>query len=145
MDSNIDASQQRLLDVIYDLFRQRGTWPTFAVLDRKLDQDDLDAEGGLGRLPKGLLRGYAPIPLSFALTDDISLTLTGVAAAASSGPDLELLAAFIRWLAERERDHDPEASGTDMTVDSDEALAALGISTDNPMAESLSRRPGRPR
>ncbi len=138
--TDLADAKRRAVDVIYGLLVERGVWPTYAMADKRLDQLGLDSDAVLKSLGPGVLRG-APVATGGMMPDqEVQLSLGGVALATGSGPDLELLAGAVRWLAERERLHDPEARGVPLMVMGAEILDALGHSPEEPGYESTSLR-----
>lgn len=92
------------VQVVYDQLHQRGEWPTFTQVDRILDRQFgiEDGQAALAALPAE----YLPRSWSRAIfsdTDEVRLTLRGVAVCANSQDDLQLLVTFLRWAAEREQ------------------------------------------
>ncbi|HJP89056.1 MAG TPA: TIR domain-containing protein [Candidatus Limnocylindrales bacterium] len=138
----LTPENRQVLGLVYETFRARGSWPAFAVVDRRLDQAGLDAADALGRLPNVLVRGERFGQGWIPPTQEISLSLTGVAAVAEARADLDRLAALVGWLAEQDRVHDPDATGEALTVAADRALAAIGIDIEDPSNENLVRRLG---
>jgi Protein of unknown function (Hypoth_ymh) len=102
-----------VIQVVYDHLRERGAWPTFTQVDRVLDRHFgiEDAQAALAALPAEYLpRSWGRA--FFSDTDEVRLTLRGVAACADSHDDLQLLVSFLSWAAERER----TAEGDDQVV-----------------------------
>jgi TIR domain. len=123
----LDDKSRTVVQVVYDLFRERSTWPTFAVLDVTLDRfHEIDAQEALKAIPQRYVRS-SRLAMVLNDQDEVQLTLTGVAAADGSHDDVEMVARFVQWLARRERLHDGEGSGQRLAVTSDEAAAELGL------------------
>jgi hypothetical protein len=76
----------------------------------------------------------------FRPDQEIRLSLAGMASVPGSRNDLELLARFVRWVAELERGHDPEDTGAPLTVTSDQA--ARQLLDDDPDGEAAGRLAG---
>lgn len=131
MDRDGLDSARAAIQEIYALFRSRGRWPSFVVVDRRLDRShDLDAQDVLSRLPRRLLR-RSRLNGPFLGDDEVRLTLAGVAEDPESADDLERLVALLRWLAERERLHDPDETGQALVVTGGEIAEALSLGTDD--------------
>lgn len=116
------------VQVLYDQLRERGAWPTFTQVDRVLDRQYgiEDAQAELAALPAE----YLPRSWSRAIfsdTDEVRLTLRGVAACPNSHDDLQLLASFLRWAAEREQ---ADESDGQVVVSSVEFAAHAGLPLD---------------
>lgn len=98
----LDEEQRRLLQVVWDLFAARATWPDFGEVDRLLDrQAGLDAIELMSVLPSGLLHP----PFSPIVNDNQSLRLTiaGAAACRGSAEDVSLFLSVVRLAATLER------------------------------------------
>ncbi len=123
----LDDNGRRLVDAVTELLVSRGTWPTFAIVDRRLDRvHGIDAAGVLRGIPSAYVRRSRTMP-HYREDDEVRLTLTGLAAAdAGAGPDLDRLCRVVGWLAGLERAHDPDDSGRPLVVTSDEAALELG-------------------
>jgi TIR domain-containing protein len=123
----LDATGRTVVQVIYDLFRERSKWPKFAVLDVRLDRSHhIDAHEALKAIAMGYVRTNR---LATVLNDqdDVELTLLGIATAQGSAGDIETLTRFVQWVARREQAHDGDESGQRLVVTSDEAAAELGL------------------
>jgi len=137
---SVSKNVQLVLDTVYSLFQERGSWPTFAVLDRRLDQAGLDAESVLRSVRPEFLAGVALWERSYQPDDEIALSLEGVGRATGSEQDLAQLARFVRWLAEQEQAHDPDARGGPLNIEVYDALVAIGVPPGSLTAESVGRR-----
>ncbi|MER5705053.1 TIGR02391 family protein [Micromonospora sp. NPDC002296] len=116
------------VQVLYDQFRERGAWPTFTQVDRVLDRQYgiEDAQAELAALPGE----YLPRSWSRAIfsdTDEIRLTLRGVAACTNSQDDLHLLVSLLRWAAEREQGDESDGQ---VVVSSVEFAEHVGLPLD---------------
>jgi hypothetical protein len=97
-----DDDQRRLLQVVWDLFVSHSKWPTFAQVDRKLDQDfGLDVEWVMRRLPAELL--YPQQVYAQLLSQEFHLTIAGVAACSGSQEDVGYFLEVVRFATELER------------------------------------------
>jgi hypothetical protein len=97
-----DEDQQRLLQVVWDLFVSHSKWPTFAQVDRKLDQDfDLDMEVVRQGLPAELL--YPQVHVQLPPGQPLLLTIAGVVACSGSQEDVGYFLEAVRFGAELER------------------------------------------
>jgi hypothetical protein len=125
-----DGSRQSwgmVLQIIYNLFRQRGSWPTFRTVDLRLDRqlDIEDTQAALAAMPAVYLQ--RPWRMTgFNDADEVRLSLRGVQACEGGSDDLELLAAFMRWLVETEQSQDP-LDESDLTVTSVQFAEAIGL------------------
>lgn len=101
--SAVNATDQGLLQLIYDLMSQRGAWPTFTAVDLRADRDlgVEDAQAALLAIPEG----YIAKPWQahgFSDSDAVRLTLRGVTMCAGGRQDLDLLAQFVAWVVKVE-------------------------------------------
>lgn len=114
----ISGTTQRLLQVIYDLLRERGSWPTYRTVDLRLDRlfDIPDSQAALGAIPKSYLHHMAT-SYGFTDRDEVRLTLRGVELCDGGSDNLSLLVQFLRWVVGIERDR-PLNDEEDLTVTS---------------------------
>ncbi|MBB4910691.1 TIGR02391 family protein [Actinophytocola algeriensis] len=101
--SAVNATDQGLLQLIYDLMSQRGDWPTFTAVDLRADRDlgVEDAQAALLAIPEG----YISRPWQahgFSDRDAVRLTLRGVTMCAGGRQDLDLSARFVAWVVKVE-------------------------------------------
>lgn len=117
----------KVLQVIYDLFRQRGAWPTFRAVDLRFDRllGIEDAQAALAAvLPAFLQRAWRAH--GFYDTDEVRLSLRGVRACDGGPADLQLLADFMCWLTDTEQSQDQEDE-SDLVVTSTEFAEVVGL------------------
>ncbi len=126
---DLEALGRTIVDAVCDLFRARGAWPTFAILDRRLDRrHQIDAQAALNAIPRSYIRRDR-FSQAYQDNDEVRLTLRGLASCPDSAEDLATLTDFVGWVARRERNHDPDETGHPLIVTSDEAAAELGLDT----------------
>lgn len=109
-DRQLRTDQYRLLQAVYDHFRDAGTWPTFDEIDRQLDRGrrPLDA-GKLARtIPTEILPGFQRPP---HIPKEVRLALEGVALCNGSEDDVERFLSALRCMAQRWRNYTPEPGG----------------------------------
>jgi hypothetical protein len=101
----LTADQQRIVQAIYEVFREDGRWPIVDAIDRLADERwQLDAYAVLASLPS-----------SVALVDrrhlredqEVKLRVRAIAGCEGAEADLELFVRAVRWLAEKERSFRP--------------------------------------
>jgi hypothetical protein len=120
--------QRRVLQAVYDRFRELCAWPTFGDLDRQFarGRNRLDAGRELERIPSLFV-----IPLgtaaAFAPDVPVKLHLEGVALCSNSGDDLDLLFHALRWMAVRQSKPDPAASTSAPTVSAEQFRSSVKI------------------
>jgi hypothetical protein len=105
----LSEEQRILIDEVWLLLREKGRWPTFAELDRRLyNHCDLQVEGLLHGLPPGLLDGVdmGALP-AFVENTQVALTVAGVEATARGRRELTLICAVLRYAVDVEREFEP--------------------------------------
>ncbi len=136
---DVSPEQQRVLQIIYEAFRDYGRWPIFQYVETAADHDwGLDADELIRTMPPGLL---FPDPSVVALpvtspTQPLALTVRGLTQC-DAREDLDLFLAIVQMLVERERGFRP-ASPTepaDLRLTSEEVQEARG-----PIPETLLSR-----
>ena len=128
----VEDGTHPVLQLVYDAARQEGQWPRYAVVDVRLDRllGISDGDAALQTVPEVYLpRGQHSF--GFSDSDEIRLTLRGVAQCATGSEDLALLVRFIGWVTEREQ-HAGLSDDADLTVTSSEFAAYLGWSLGSP-------------
>ncbi|MFD5548698.1 TIGR02391 family protein [Streptomyces goshikiensis] len=103
-EAGLDAGAQELLQAVYILMKQRGDWPTFTAVDLSVDRElgIEDAQAALLAVPDTLL--FRPWQShGFSSNDPVRLTLRGVATCRDGAEDLQLLARFVAWTVDLER------------------------------------------
>jgi Protein of unknown function (Hypoth_ymh) len=128
-DSSNELGQptRLILQIIYDLLRQRGTWPTFRTVDLRIDRllHIEDGQAALAAVPGAYLQ-RAWHAHGFYDTDEVRLSLRGVQACEGGPEDLQLLADFMSWLTETEQSQDPSEE-SDLTVTSVAFAESAGL------------------
>jgi hypothetical protein len=95
--------QRCLLQTVFDLLVSDTAWPTFDLVDRKLDRDfDLDAHEVRRGLPLELL--YPPAEAVPNGSEELKLTIAGIAACSGSGEDVKTFLGATRRAAVIERE-----------------------------------------
>jgi hypothetical protein len=134
VNDRADAPRQatQVLQIIYDLLRQRGAWPTFRTVDLRLDRLLLieDSRAALAAIPALYLQRPWRAT-GFYDADEVRLSLRGIETCDGGPADLELLAAFIRWLVEVEQALDA-LDDSDLVVTSVEFASAVGLRVEEP-------------
>ena len=124
---SLDQQGRTVVKTVYELFSERAKWPTFAVLDHRLDRTyGIDAQEALAAIPARYVRGNRP-SIRLNDLDEVTLTLVSIAALHGSEADLDMLTRFVMWVAQREQEHDLETTGRRLVVSSEEAGEALGL------------------
>lgn len=124
---NLAPSHRQLLQVIYDLLRNRGAWPTFRTVDVRFDRNMgiADAQAALATVPAAYLqRPWHAV--GYYDNDEVRLTLRGVRECDGGPQDLDLLLRLMQWLCEVERQQDL-AEETDPTVKADDFAAMVSL------------------
>jgi hypothetical protein len=98
--TELTQQQWLVLQVIYDGFRQTGTWPTFGVIDRPIrKQLGIDLAQIIASMPDSLILPLHAMP---SPTDEVRLSLSAIAACVGSEQDAQRFPALLRWFAQRE-------------------------------------------
>jgi len=115
------------LQLIYDLLVERADWPTFRIVDtrfgRLLGVDD--TQTALAEIPATYMQ-RAWRPHGFYDTDEVRLSLQGIAECEGGAEDLDLLVKFIEWGASIEREQSPN-DDSDLTLGSLSFAAQAGL------------------
>jgi hypothetical protein len=127
--AELTRDQKRVLQTVYEAFRQTGTWPTFGLVDRQLDRKfGIDTERVIKALPSSLIR---PLGMVGSAGADVPLKLgiQGVARCAGSDEDFTLFFRALRWMAKRERGFEPalDAPTTELTLTSQDLARAFKL------------------
>lgn len=117
---DLTSTDRRLLQMIYDLMNQRGSWPTFTAVDLRMDRDlgIEDTQASLLAIPVRYLRRPWQVH-GFNDNDEVRLTLRGVASCQGGDQDVATLARFVSWLTELERTGNTDESAPPVATSSD--------------------------
>ena len=126
---------RQLLQLVYDLMSQGGTWPTFTAVDLKADRE-LGVENtqeALARIPdQYIYRAWQSH--GYYGGDEVRLTLRGIAECPSGSADIDLLIKFIKWLVDVELKAD--IRGADLSISSADFAFAVGMKFDDQKDDS---------
>src|SRR5579863_7025090 len=91
------------LQIAFDIFRERGDWPSYQYVDRQLHRQGVPSADVLASLPLELAQfdRYHPQQAS------IALTVAGLAAIDGAHTELDLFIRAVQWLARREAEYEP--------------------------------------
>jgi uncharacterized protein (TIGR02391 family) len=106
MESAILNEQQRLyLQIIFDHFNERGTWPTYSYVERTLHQShpDLDVDELVKSFPPGLTKPFDAYMFDVPgyANEDTFLTVPAIYLCQGSEEDLKDFVHVIRFCVER--------------------------------------------
>jgi hypothetical protein len=104
----LSDDQRVVLQMIYDRFRERGTWTTFGDVDRPLRRLGLDPDAIVQTLAEDLLLPFGIGRPHLIARDELKLSLRGIAACEGGEEDIDLLLRLVPWLAERELNFGPD-------------------------------------
>src|SRR5450755_793905 len=104
----LSGEQRVVLQMIYDGFRERGTWTTFGDVDRPLRKLGLRPERIIASIPRGLLPALQAGRVHPIARDELHLTLKGIEACDGGQEDIASFLSLVPWLAERELDFKPD-------------------------------------
>ncbi|MDA8332301.1 MAG: hypothetical protein M0027_14095 [Candidatus Dormibacteraeota bacterium] len=96
------AVQQRVLQVIYDSFRQVGSWPSAEYVDRVLDHEGIDLVQVLPDIPESLLV-HPQVAGGGVPRGTLIVTLQGLTLCADAEADLEQFLCALKLCVDRER------------------------------------------
>lgn len=132
--------EQRLLVAVWREFSHQGVWPTFRLLDKRLDALGIDVVDVLSRLPERLLVGHPdatrPVP---AGDSPMALTMAGVAQCPDSAELVHAFLVLVRTMAQLEKGDEGEDSSGRTLLRSDDAVERTGLPA-GPDSEELLRR-----
>jgi hypothetical protein len=122
---------RQLLQAVWELAFGEGRWPTFAELDRRLDSVyELQALDVLGEIPPGFLYGVGPnSPVPPPDSQEIGLTVAGVAACRNTDELLTVFVEFIQMATSIEKGWQPPPGQTDAMPSLTDAEFALHART----------------
>nr|BFD94097.1 hypothetical protein KitaXyl93_54570 [Kitasatospora sp. Xyl93] len=103
-DDALSSQDQLLLQTVYELMGQRGSWPTFTAVDLKADRElgIEDAQAALVAISSRYIAGPWHAH-GYSDNDEVRLTLRGVAACKGGTDDLTRLSEFVKWTVELEQ------------------------------------------
>ena len=104
-----------LIQTIWEIADETEHWPTFASLDRRLDfQYDIQALDVLREIPPGFLYGVGPnSPMPPADSQEIGLTVAGVAGCQNTSEILLVFVEFVHMATRMEKGWQPPADKPD--------------------------------
>lgn len=115
--SILSPDQHRVLEMIYERFHERGTWPTFGEIDRPVRKLRLRPEQIIaGLADEGFLLPLQTGRLQPVGRDELRLTLTGFASCEGGKEDVARLLRLLPWLAAKELDFEPEPEQPDASL-----------------------------
>jgi hypothetical protein len=106
---------RQLAQAVWDLANANLRWSTFAELDRRLDSHhDLQAEEVIREMPPGFLYGFGPnSPVPPHDSQDIALTVAGVAACRDTSEALSIFLQLVQIAAATEKGWEPPPGAQD--------------------------------
>jgi hypothetical protein len=118
--------------MIYDHFRERGTWTAFGEVDRPLRRLGLKPDATIESIPRDLLLPFQAGRRQPIARDELQLSLRGIAVCEGGQEDIDLFLRLIPWLAERELSFEPGDDGVDenLRVTASEIKAFLQLPDD---------------
>lgn len=113
----LSADQHRVLQMIYDRFREPGTLPTFGEIDRPIRKLGLRPEQIVADLAReGMLLPFQAGRLQPNGRDELRFTLTGLACCEGGKQDVTRLLRLLPWLAVKELDFEPQPDQPDASL-----------------------------
>ncbi|MEX1134971.1 MAG: TIGR02391 family protein [Acidimicrobiia bacterium] len=100
-----DERHQAAIEGVYTLFQANSRWPTFAELDRHMDQrGEPNVEEILVSMPEGLLLGVSPASAQVRDEQEVGLSVAALACCLSAEEDLDVFLRIIRFAVTMEQD-----------------------------------------
>jgi predicted nucleotide-binding protein len=114
----ITSEQQLVIQTAYDVFRERGEWPTHQYVDDRVRRQTGIALWDILRdFPVQLLR--QPVP--FAAQERVQVRVQGLSYSSNAASDLSLFLRALAWLVRRRQAFQPEPTTyQDLQVTADE-------------------------
>lgn len=133
-ETALTDAQQRVLQAIYDRFRDHGEWPTFISIDRPLRREHgMDTRAVFNSIPDSFVVKPRQV-MGPTDTDQLILRLPGIDVSVGGRQDTERFVRLLRWFAEQEVAFapPPESEDTMPRVTSDNVAAFLGLRRNEP-------------
>lgn len=135
------TTDHALVQTIYGLMRQKGSWPKFTTVDLHADRDLglEDAQAALVAIPEQLIfrpwhsNGYHD-------GDEVRLRIPGIKLCNEGPEDLTLLVKLVSWLVDLERT-DTRYLEEDLVVTAQAFADHIGLVWNSPRPEWSSQRP----
>lgn len=99
----LTEAQKAALEIVYDVFCERGEWPAYSYVDRRLHRRGLPGAETLASLPAELAR----VDRIQARAGHIELKLAGLARLPAAAEDVGRFLQAVRWMARREAEYEP--------------------------------------
>jgi len=112
----LSADQRRVVQMIYDLFRERGTWPTFGDIDRPLRKRGLKPEAVIDTITDDILLPFQAGRSWPIDSDELRLSLVGIAVCKGGQEDIDIFLRVLPWLVRKELNFKPEEPNTQLRV-----------------------------
>jgi len=128
----LSVSDRALLQLVYELMGQKGSWPTFTAVDLQADRElgIEDAQTALATIPAShIFRPWHSH--GFSDNDEVRLRLRGVAACEGGAEDLALLEKLVAWVVDLER-RDTGGPDDNLLATSSAFAEHLGLPLDAP-------------
>lgn len=103
---SLTPAGQRLIQLIYDVFRDQNDWPTYQYVDSVIYREyGDDAAQLLGSMAPGLVV-WNRLP---SVDSVVALRVAGISLAAGSDEDIEVFIDALKWLVDAEREFRPSS------------------------------------
>lgn len=98
----LSPEQQRIVEFIYEVFRDQATWPIFQYADKVLAHEDIDLQTVLRSMPQGLVFPDVTWGGWFYREDDeLRLTVAGLSRCPNAGREIRYFIDALRYIARR--------------------------------------------
>lgn len=104
--TELSPEQRQLLQLVYETFRQAGTWPSYLYVEQRLDQSAGADLFDVGRSIRGELIQFDP---HRSPTSEVVVPVAGIAHCDDSEEDLHVFLAILRWLIACRQDWKPSS------------------------------------
>jgi hypothetical protein len=124
---SLDQGHKHVLQEIYIAFRDRGSWPKFAHVDRQLRREDYDLAELLDKLDPYYLHRDSFGPYTRP-DEQLRLTVAGLRKCEGTEREIHLFLRAVHWMSIREEEYDPPEDGpVEPVITSAEAVEVLGL------------------
>jgi hypothetical protein len=124
---SLDQGHKHVLQEIYIAFRDRGSWPKLAHVDRQLRREDYDLAELLDKPDPYYLHRDSFGPYTRP-DEQLRLTVAGLRKCEGTEREIHLFLRAVHWMSIREEEYDPPEDGpVEPVITSAEAVEVLGL------------------
>jgi hypothetical protein len=128
-ERQLTEAEQRVIDTIYDSFRESGVFPIYQWVDKQLDAGGIDLAQTLAGMPPGLVLVPTMGGVPARPDAEICLYIRGLREARDASRDIERFLELLLYLVRREQNMRPPSptAHTPLTVTSAEVRSDLAF------------------